>query len=72
MVVASRAGCAQLGTVRLADFQQNPCLLPALPAVDIDLVVVTAYERKLLGIEQGFQLTHTLARLHLHSVWNHP
>lgn len=48
MVVAPRAGCAQFGTIGLADFQQDPRLLPALPAVDVDLVVIAADERKLL------------------------
>ena len=48
MVVAPRASCAQFGTIGLADFQQDPRLLPALPAVDVDLVVIAADERKLL------------------------
>src|SRR5579859_7327727 len=72
MVVASGAGCAQLGTTGLADFQQHPRLLPAFPAMDVDLVFVTADERKLLGIKQRFQLTYTLARLLPQSAWKYP
>jgi hypothetical protein len=72
MVVASGAGCAQLGTTRLADFQQDPRLLPAFPTVDVDLVFVTSDERKLLGIKQWFQLTDTLARLLPQSAWEYP